>query len=340
MFDKFKKLSAVVALTLLIWAWAYLALEETMPATGTLNISPATRPDLFVSFDQQPVPVTLQLTLKGSPSQMSELKKRLRADDTDPRKERMDFFYDAELLNHSAPGRYPLDVLTFLNESDKLKDLAVSVEHCEPPSINVNVRKLTQKWFTVQCLDENKVPLRTELIEPSTIEMYAYDDWSGDSLKANVILTAAMIEKARKEPIAERPFIELEPGRRRWFNSPVTIKLPSTESPLKDRVTSPLLKLGIIYSKNLQGKYNLELVNENDLRTVQYRASDAAYNAYEKMPYLIMIEVRDGDENTENVHRPIIYNFPPEFVRKGEIELTGADREAVFKLIPIAETPG
>ena len=203
----------------------------------------------------------------------------------------------------------------------------------------MNVNKLTPKWFTVQCLDENKVPLRTELIEPSTIEMYAFDNWSGDSLKAGVILTPAMIEKARKEPIAERPFIELEPGRRRWFISPVTIKLPSTDSPLKDRVTSPLLKLGITYSKNLQGKYTLELINENDLRTVQYRASDAAYNAYEKMPYLIMIEVRDGDENSENVHRPIIYNFPTEFIRKGEIELTGA-REAIFKLVPLAETPG
>ncbi len=340
MVDKVKKLSAVVALTLLIWAWAYLALEETMPAAGTLRISPATRPDLFVSFDEQPGYVNLQLTLKGSPSQMSELKKRLRSDDTDPQKERLEFFYDAELENHGTPGRYQIDMVTFLNESDKMKDLAVSVEHCEPPIINVNVRQLTLKWFTVQCLDENKVPLRAESIEPSTIQMYGYDEWVGDSLKASVILTPAMIEKARREAISERPFVELEAGRRRWFASPVTIKLPSTESPLKDRVTSPLLKLGIIYSKNLQGKYNLELLNENDLRTVQYRASDAAYSAYEKMPYLIMIEVRDGDENSENVHRPIIYNFPAEFLRKGEIELTGAPREAVFKLIPVGESAG
>ena len=117
MFDRFKKISAVVALTLLIWAWAYLALEETMPATGTLNISPATQPDLFVSFDQQPVPVTLQLTVKGSPSQMSELKKRLRADDTDPQKERLEFFYDAKLDNHDAPGRYQLNLLTFSTQA-------------------------------------------------------------------------------------------------------------------------------------------------------------------------------------------------------------------------------
>lgn len=340
MFDRFKKICAVVALTILIWAWAYQALEETTPATGTLNISPATQPDLFVSFDQQPVPVTLNLTLKGSPSHISELKKRLRADDTDPQKERLEFFYDAKLENHDVPGRYPLDLLAFLKESDKLKDLAVTVEQCEPSTINVDVRKLTQKWFTVQCLDENKVPLRHELIEPSTIQMYAFDDWAGDSLKANVILTAEMIEKARREPISERPFIELEPGRRRWYAEPVKIKLPSTESPLKDRVTSPLLKLGVIYSKNLQGKYTLELLNENELRTVQYRASDDAHSAYEKMPYLIMIEVRDGDENAQSVRRPIIYNFPAESVRKGEIELTGALREAVFKLVPVTEPPG
>jgi len=338
MFTKMKKLSAVIFLTLLIWAWAYLALEETMPATGTLSVSTSTRPDLFVSFEDQPAPVNLQLILRGSPAQIGELKKRLRADDTDPQKEKLEFAYNTIAENDGAPGRYTLDLAAFLNESDTLKSLAVKVEQCTPARINVNVRKLVQKWFTVQCLDENKARLPAETIDPARVEMYAPENWAGDSLYANVILTPALIEKARTAPISERPVIELEPGRRRLAD-PVSIKLPTTESPLMDRVTSPLLRLGVICSRHLQGKYNIELLNENDLRTVQYRASDAAHNAYEKMPYLIMIEVRDGDENAPSVQRPIIYNFPTEFVRKGEIELTGVPRQAAFRLVPVTTPP-
>ncbi len=128
MADILKKLAAVVSLTMLIWAWAYLALEETMEQqNGTLDISPGIRQDLFVSFENQPAPVSLKLTIKGPPSQIAELKKRLRASDADPNKERLDFLYDPASQNHSAPGSYDLNIVEFLNKSDKLKDMAVSV---------------------------------------------------------------------------------------------------------------------------------------------------------------------------------------------------------------------
>ncbi len=338
MADILKKLAAVVFLTMLIWAWAYLALEETMEQqTGTLDISPGIRQDLFVSFEEGPAPISLKVTIKGPPRKIGELKKRLHASDIDPNKERLDFLYDPESQNHSLPGSYRLDVLQFLNESDKLEDLAVSVESCEPTVINVKVEKLTEKRLTVQCLDENNAPLAAESIEPARIQMFVRDEWRGP---ATVILTEAAIEKARKEPISEKPFIELEGGRPTYSKVSVSIKLLPAETLLQDRVTNPLLKLGYIFSRNLHGKYTVHLINENDLRTLQYKASERAFNAYEKKPYLILVEIRDGDENAaNNIHRQIIYNFPEEFVLKDEIELAGPPREAVFKLVPVSEKP-
>ena len=40
MIDKIKKIAVVIFLTLLIWAWAYLALEEEIIQTATLDIAP------------------------------------------------------------------------------------------------------------------------------------------------------------------------------------------------------------------------------------------------------------------------------------------------------------
>ncbi len=338
MADILKKLAAVVFLTMLIWAWAYLELEETMEQqNGTLDISPGIPQELFVSFESQPTPVSLKLTIEGPPSQIAELKKRLRASDADPKKERLDFLYDPASQNHSAPGSYDLNVVEFLNKSDKLKDMAVSVVSCEPSAINVNVEKLTKKWLTVQCLDEDKALLADASVEPASIQMFAPDNWTGAAI---VILTKTEIEKARRGPVTERPFIELTPEKRRRYKDTVSITLPATENPLQDRVTNPLMKLGYIFSRNLHGKYTVDLTNENDLRTLQYKASEQAFKAYEKKPYQMLIEIRDGDENAENdVHRQIIYNFPEEFVQKGEIELTGPPREAVFKLVAVSAKP-
>ncbi len=325
-----KKLAAVVFLTMLIWAWAYLALEDETDQTGTLDIS-AIRQDLFVNFEDQPAPVSLKLTIKGPTRKIAELKKRLRASDAHPNKERLDFLYDPASQNHSAPGSYELDVVEFLNNSDKRKDMAVTIVSCEPSVINIKVEKLTEEWLPIQCLDEDRVALATELIDPQAIQMLVRDrdNWTGT---ATVILTEAAIEKARQEPVTVTPFIELTPGKRRYYKDTVDITLPATENPLEPRTEQPTI--GFIGSKNLWDKYTVQLINESDLRTIRLKASERAFNAYEKTAYQVLVEILPGDETAaEAIHRPVIYNFPEEFVQKGEIKLDEPPREAVFKLV-------
>jgi len=337
MADRLKKLAAVIFLTMLIWAWAYLALEETMEQqAGTLDISPAIRQDLFVSFENHPLPVNLKLTIKGPTRKIAELRKRLRASDADPTKERLDFLYDPESQNHSTPGSYVLSVVKFLNESDKLKDMAVTVESCEPAIINVQVEELTKKRLTIQCLDKNNTLLTDASIDPAIIQMFVRDNWTGT---ATVILTESAIEKARKEPVTARPFIELTQGKPVYYKDTVSITLPSTENPLETRPRQ--LTIGYICSKNFWDHYTVELSNEGELRSrILLKASERAFIAYEKTAYQILIEILPGDETAEDaIHRPVIYNFPEEFVQKGEIKLAEPPREAVFKLVPVSEKP-
>jgi hypothetical protein len=336
MADILKKLAAVVFLTMLIWAWAYLALEETMPPqTGTLDISPGIRQDLFVSFENQPAPVSLKLTIKGPTRKIAELKKRLHASNIAPNKERLDFLYDPASQGHSTPGSHVLKVVEFLNESDKLKDMAVTVESCEPAIINVKVEELTKKRLTIQCLDEHNALLADASIEPASIEMFARGNWTGT---ATVILSEAAIVKSRKEPVTEIPFIELSPGKRQYYKDTVDIKLPSTETLLTE---SPInLNLGYIFSKGLQGKYKVALTNEGLFRTRGFRGTAAAIDAYRKMEFHVLIEVQDRDASIEGeITRPPKYNFPAAYFRNGEIELAGPSDDAIFKLVPVSEKP-
>lgn len=344
MVDKIKKIAVVIFLTLLIWAWAYLALEEEIIQTATLDIAPPAGPDLLVSFDPDFIgtPVSLELRLKGSAAKVAELKRKLRADDTVPDKERLDFYYDAVTEKQAEPGTHTLEVLPFLNSSTKMRSLGLTVESCkvkgiESGAIGVTVEKLVEKWLTVQCFDETDAILEHETIDPARVKMFVRQEYNSE---AKVTLTRQQIAKAREYPIVGTPYVELTPDTQRFSATRVKIKLPPVEVSLQDKPLQPTI--GYIFSKNLQGKYSIELLNENELtETTQFRATDAAWAVYkDKTPYHVLVEVRDGDEATEEVSREVAYNFPPEFVEKGEIKLNEPRRQAKFRLVPTGPQPG
>ena len=339
MLDKIKKFAVVIFLTLLIWTWAYLALEEDFLQAATLNISPTTSPDILVSFDTD-TPVSLELILKGSAAKVAELKRKLNADDTDPDKERLDFYYNAETQKQAQSGVHTLEVLAFLNNSTKMKGLGITVESCKIGGIDggtiaVTVEKLGEQRLTVQCFDETGAILEHETIEPARVKMFIRQD---SALEAKVTLTRQQIEQARKFPIMETPYVELAPKTQKFAPIRVKIKLPSAEVSLQDRVLQPTI--GFIFSKDLKDKYSIELSNENELTSVtKFRATDKAWAVYKETPYQVHVEIRDGDEGAEEVLREIIYDFPFEFVEKGQIRLNEPRRQAKFKLVPVAAGP-
>lgn len=341
MFDRVKRIAVVIFLTLLIWAWAYLALEEEIIQTATLDIAPSASPDLLVSFDID-TPVSLELRLKGSAAKVAELKRKLRADDTVPDKERLDFYYDTVTEKQAESGAHTLEVLSFLNSSTKMRSLGLTVEFCkvkgiESGTIGVTVEKLVEKWLTVQCLDGTGAILEHETIDPARVKMFVRQGYNSE---AKVTLTRQQIAKAREYPIVGTPYVELAPGTQRFAPIRVKIELPPAEVSLQDKPLQPTI--GYIFSKNLQDKYGIELLNESELtETTQFRATDAAWAVYkDKTPYQVLVEVRDGDEAAEEVSREVVYNFPVEFVEKGQIRLNEPHRQAKFKLVPVSPEPG
>jgi len=333
------KILLVIFLTVLIWVWADLALDDELPVSGaTISIAKSTNPNLWVSFDDDESSVSVDnILLKGPASRIGNARRKLNDGSLV-----LAFFLDAEQEGLTDPGEHPLDVLAFLKKSSQTKELGLTVESCEPDKLSVNVVKLVKKSLTVKCFDEDGIPLKAESI-PSKVDMFVPGGWEGEKLTAEVQLTRGEIEPARWAPIEKRPYVELAAGQRREAATPVKIKLPPEADPRSDYFVTATLAIAL--SPNLQGRYKVVVSNlDAVMERIAIRATLDAKRAYELQPYppmTLYIFDDDAQKGTEEQQREVVYNFPPEFVRKGEIELKNPDPPVVarFKLIELKLLP-
>lgn len=333
---KFGKIAIVIFLTVLIWVWTDLDLDEvhTVPKV-TLRV--AHSPELLVSFNGQPEVSINNVELKGPAKRISEVRRGL-----DDGTVKLDLTLNPEREGMITTGSNTLNVLDFLKRSDEIKELGgLTVEGCKPEIIDVNVVKLEKKMLDIECVDENGLPVKVESIVPSQIEMYVPAD---SSLKAQAQLSSRDITQAKLSVAVVTPYVELAPGQRRNASRKVNIKMsPEADSLIRSQILGA--SLGFILSKNLlESGYNVDIENYNELDSFFIYATPAAKAAYENKPFQIILNILDGDEKRgpDNVHRrAVVYNFPDEYVRKNEIRLEGEPKEARFKLIPLkpAETP-
>ncbi len=329
--EQIKKLIVVISLTLLIWAWAYLADEEVATQTVTLDVSPTTSKDILVTFDID-TPASYELELKGPAAKVAELRKKLLSDDP-KEKERLNFYWDVELEKKKHLKTYTLDVLEFIKNSDKMKTLGLTVETAAFDPIEVKIEKLVKKTLTIQVLGKDRAPLKTRTIEPAdTVEMFVHSDWPNAKLRAYVELTDSQVEKARRDYVYGQPYVMLNNNIRREADR-CKITLPLTAQATTKKTYQP--RVGYQISKVLMKKYDVELSNENVLTSsTDIVATGDAHAAFEKIEYQVLVEVRDNDAIGTEITRQVIYNFPPEYVRNNEIRLSGQPPAAKFKLVP------
>ncbi|MCP4258659.1 MAG: hypothetical protein GY774_14330 [Planctomycetes bacterium] len=337
---KFGKIALVIFLTILIWVWTDLYLDEphTVPRS---TISVAHSPELLVSFSGQPEAVITNIELKGPAKKIHEVKR-----DLDDGTLELDFTLNPERENMITTGSHTLNVLDFLKRSDKIKELGgLTVEDCKPDRIDVNVVKLVTKSLEIECFDENGVPVTVESKIPDKVDMYVPED---SRLKARIRLTSSNINQARLSEAVVTPYVELAPGRERPALQTVRIKM----SPEADSLTEHLIEdasLAITLSKNLQGAFYVDIPNSNynDLVSSFFiYATLEAKNAYENQEFQIYLIIPDdyAKKPNQEQRRDVVYIFPEEYVRRDEIRLKGEPKVAEFKLIPLSSaevpTPG
>jgi hypothetical protein len=331
------KILVVIFITVLIWVWADLALDEEFTVSGVNITAKSTNPSLWVSFDDKSSASIDKMVLRGPASKIADVKRRLKDGSLV-----FDFFLDpGQNETIASPGEYTLPLLTFLRQSDQIKQLGLIVESCEPQSLSVNVVGLDKKLLTIKCIDEAQNVIKNATIEPKQLDTFVPKDWSGEKLVANVQLTRREIDQARLSAVEKNPFIELAPGQIRELQKPVKITIPPEEDLLTDyTITTGRLRFSL--SPNIQGKYKVVVDNLDEvIRTIAIRATPDAKRAYEKMPYQVTLEIDDEDvTSAEPLRRNLIYNFPEEYLRKDDIFLNQQPATARFRLIPLpaAET--
>jgi len=334
---KFGKIAIVIFLTVLIWVWTDLDLDEVHTVPRAM-IRVAVRPELLVSFNGQPETSINNIDLKGPAKKIGEIRR-----DLDDGTLKLDFTLNPERENMITTGTHTLNVLDFLKRSDEIKELGgLTVEDCKPEIIEVNVVKLEKKLLDIECVNENGVPVKVESIDPEKVEMYVPAD---SRLKAQVLLTSRDITQARQSVAVKTPHVELAPGQTRMASRTVNIKMsPEADSLTEHRIVDAKLEFAL--SKNLLGAFNVDISNSNYNNLVSFFifATSAAKDAYENQPYQITLYILDTDVEKrpeDLLRRAVVYNFPEEYVRKNEIRLKGEPGIAEFKLIPLspAETP-
>ena len=331
---KYGKIAIVIFLTVLIWVWADLAQDQEWPVPKlAISVAKSADPALWASFKGQDGQLASSVSinnivLKGPASRIADVERMWNRGSLD-----LGVFLVPEQHGMTEPGDHPLDVLTFLKQSDKIRRLGLTPESCEPKTVIVQTAKLVEQKVTVQCFDKSGVPQKAE-VKPETVNAFVPVD---RTLTAKVELTSSEIKHARSSAIKKRPYVEMPDGQIIEVATDVDITMPPAEDVLKNyTVKAP--KLLFALSPTLQDRYKVEVTNWNEvIRGFTIRATLEAGRAYESQPFQMILCILDGDEkNRDEQSKPVIYYLPEDFVRRDEIKVPEPPAEARFKLVPLS----
>jgi hypothetical protein len=352
---KLRKILATVVLTVLIWVWADLALDEEFAVSNVkISVAKSVNPALLVTFTSPGAPgsgtISLEkVILKGSARRIAEARQRINQGKFVP-----EFYFDPEHEKMAATGEHVLNVAEFLKGTDKVLQLGLTVASADPNRLTVSVVELQKKQVAVRCFDENQNLLKAAGIEPAQVEAFVPAERDGAALEARVVLSKREIEQAKLAAVEKMPCVELATGQTREAAAGVKITLPKEQQRLQEYLITSV-RLGFSLSANLQGKYNVELVNPDAVMgAVAIRATPEARRAYDNMRFHVILEIDDSDKDVQaappaavlrqqdvgegapEVRRQLVYNFPQEFVRTDEIMLNQTPVQARFRVTPLS----
>ena len=337
---KFGKVAIVVFLTALIWVWADLARDEQLDLPDVVvEVAKSSNPALWVSFvaDHEEPALRTSMTLKsvvlkGAARRVAGVKLLRNKGILD-----LNLFLSPEREGMTKAEVRSLDVLSFLRRSDEIRQLGLTVIDCEPKQLTLRVQELVKMPVAVEPAGlDSSVQVN---VQPETVEAYVPKEEAGVR-KATVRLSPEEQNRAKNEPVEKTPYVELAPGQRRDVSAKVRVTLaPAPNALLSDWVPATV---GLCFSQNMQGKYRVILENDpTEWARVMVRATPDAKQAYAQMPYQMILFIQDADRQaTEPIQRPVVFNFPGEYVQKGQIEADQKPPTARFTVRQIVETPG
>lgn len=329
----FRKISLVIFITLLIWVWADLSQDDTyMDSTSILVIGPS-EPDLWVRFkDDNSSELHIdKVKFEGPALRIAELRQDLESGMF-----KLRFTLDpADFISEGSAEPVTIPLLAELEKNNDIRKRGLKAVECSPENVTVLATQLVEKELKLRCLEGSKI-IKDAQFDPETIKMLVPPTLGEDELVADVRFTStAQATRAKSEFVQVRPEVKFAAGvAPRMADVAVNVRLPK-EGGVGLVNKSIAGTIGVVGNAEILNKFKVEISNLADFTTtLQIKATEEAFAAYELRPYKVVLEVKAGDEKTETVTRKPEYNFPQEFVRRGEIEKVNELYDAKFKLTP------
>jgi len=334
------KVSIVVFLTALIWVWADLAIDERLSLLDVrVEVAKSSNPALWVNFVEEGEGPSLQasvpldsVVLKGPAARVAEVRRLANKGRLD-----LNLFLVPEREGITQAGDRTLDVLDFLKHNEEIRRLELAVESCEPKKLTLRVEEMVKVPVAVECVGLDS-SVQVKSIAPDPVEAYVPKGEAGVR-KATVRLSPEEQTRAKTVPVEKVPYLELIPGQRWEVSTRVKVRLAPAQNVLGSHRVPAVV--GICFSQNMQGKFEVVLKNEQtDLAAVMIQATDMAKQAYEGMPYQLLLYVKDSDrQSTEpEIQRELEFCFPEDYLRQDAIKADQPRPKARFTLVPKGET--
>ncbi|MCP4454301.1 MAG: hypothetical protein GY809_22815 [Planctomycetes bacterium] len=333
---KIKKIFAVVFLTVLIWVWSDLALDETADLSQIpVMLGNSSDPNLLVSFVDDAELLTDRIvintvSIKGPVAAVEQMKARERTNSLD-----LHLVLEPDKWELTEPMDAPAwSLVNFVKRSPAIDDSGLSIDSCVPRTASIRVMRLAKRSLVVQCVDQNRSTIPAQ-ITPSTIQMYVPEAWPEDRLVADVELSAIDLNRAQSDiPIDLIPFVDIS-GRIKRAKQSVKVRLSESVTNLTSQVIENP-KFCLVVDPIIQRDYKIVISREVEaLRRILFKGTNAAKRAYQNEPYHVELVVeRDGSQSAI-----LKYRFPREYVEKNQLKPDDSPLDTIdFKLVPRASS--
>ncbi len=330
---KIKKILAVVFLTVLIWVWSDLALDDTDDLTQIpIEMGGSSDPALLVSFVDDVGQLTERITintvkLKGPAVRIGEIKRLERSNLLE-----LHLALSPDQEGFIEPGETTTRLTSIVKENPVIRGLGLSVESCVPSTASIRIMRLTRKLLPVRCRDETgtMIPDGQVMVTPATVNMHVPEE----CLAAYVTLSEDDLNRARGDtPIDKIPFVDID-GRKKVAKQSVEVRL-SEQAPQLERQLIAGPKFCLVVDPVIQQEYEVRISNVQDtvLSSIYFKGTDEAKRAYQNEPYHVELVVDNRKPGQQA--KFLQYRFPREFVEKNQIKPWDRPLNKIdFELVP------
>jgi hypothetical protein len=235
-------------------------------------------------------------------------------------------------------GTETLDVRQFLRDKEEISKLGLTVESAYPERVQVRITELVEQQVQVQTIDENGNLIENADLEPDRISMFAPDYGTRKPSIVKIMLTPSQIADARlNPPVVKKPYVMIL-GHQKKADTDVSVTINKQEIPLQDHIISRPT-LGFVFTESMAGRYGGACENATEMTSVIIQATAEAAQAYENQPYKLILYILDEDKREDKIiERPVIFNFPQEYVRTGQIKISPNQSPIIakFRLIELS----